>query len=72
MMTDTEIRLKGLQVLTEYIGDVEAERFIALIQREPFDYTKWRQGMDEDLSIEEIGKKAMELRTKLTETGQLT
>ena len=68
-MTDTEIRLKGLQVLTEYIGDVEAERFIALIQREPFDYTKWRQGMDEDLSIEEISKKAMALRRKLTEQG---
>jgi len=35
MMTDTEIRLKGVQVLAEYLGDVEAERFIALIQREP-------------------------------------
>lgn len=69
MMTDTEIRLKGLQVLTEYIGDIEAERFIALIQREPFDYTKWRQGMDENLSIEEISKKAMALRKKLNEPG---
>lgn len=68
-MTDTEIRLKELQVLTEYIGDIEAERFIALIQREPFDYTKWRQGMDEDLSIEEISKKAMALRKKLPEPG---
>ena len=66
MMTDTEIRLKGLQVLTKYIGDVEAERFIALIQREPFDYTKWRQGLDEDLSIEEISKKAMALRMNPT------
>ena len=48
MITDTEIRLKGIQVLTKYLGDVEAERFVALIQREPFDYTKWRQDMDED------------------------
>ena len=31
MMTDTEIRLKGFQVLAEYLGDVEAEPFIALI-----------------------------------------
>ncbi|MBI4708165.1 MAG: hypothetical protein HY761_09640 [Candidatus Omnitrophica bacterium] len=66
MMTDTEIRFKGLQVLTDYIGDVEAERFVALIQRKPFNYTKWRQGIDEDLSIEEISKKAMLLRTKST------
>ncbi|MBU0700440.1 hypothetical protein KKE26_03980 [bacterium] len=64
MMTDTEIRLKGIQVLTDYIGDVEAERFVALIQREPFDYTKWHQGMDEDLSVEEISEKAMSLRVR--------
>mgnify|MGYP001590790338 FL=1 len=69
MMTDTEIRLKGLQVLTEHIGDIEAERFIALIQREPFDYTKWRQDMDENLSIEEISRTAMALRMKLAEPG---
>ena len=62
MITDTEIRLKGFQVLAKYLGDVEAERFIALIQREPFDYTKWRQGLDEDLSIEEISRRAMALR----------
>ena len=64
MITDTEIRLKGLQVLTKYLGDVEAERFIALIQREPFDYTKWRQDLDEDLTIDEISRKAMALRAR--------
>lgn len=67
MMTDTEIRLKGLEVLAKHLGDVEAERFIALIQREPFDYSKWRRGLDEDLSIEEISRKAMALRMKQTE-----
>ncbi len=67
MMTDTEIRSKGLEILAKHLGDVEAERFIALIQREPFDYTKWRQGMDEDLSMEEIRGKAMAMRMKQTE-----
>lgn len=67
MMTDTEIRLKGIQALTAQLGDVEAERFVALIQREPFDYTKWRQDLDGDLSIEEISQKAMALRKKKTE-----
>ena len=62
MITDTEIKLKGNHLLSEYLGDVEAERFITLIQREPFDYTKWRQTLDEDLSIEEISRKAMLLR----------
>lgn len=64
MITDTEIKTKGIQLLTQHLGDVEAERFIALIQREPFDYTKWRQELDEDLSIEEISRKAMSLRKK--------
>ena len=64
MITDTEIRIKGLQVLTKYLGDIEAERFIALIQREPFNYTKWREGLDEDLTIEEISRRAMALRAR--------
>jgi len=59
LITDTEIKIKGLEILTKHLGDIEAERFVALIQREPFDYTKWRQGLDEDLSIEEISQKAM-------------
>ena len=39
MMTDTELRIKGVQILAQYLGDIEMERFIALIQREPFDLT---------------------------------
>ncbi len=67
MITDTEIRLKGLEVLTASLGDIEAEQFISLIQREPFYYTKWRQALDEDLSIKEISEKATALRNKNTE-----
>lgn len=64
MITDTEINTKAFIFLSEYLGDVEAERFITLIQREPFDYTKWRQTLEEDLSIEEISRKAMLLRKR--------
>ncbi len=67
MITDTEIRTKGLQVLAQYLGDIEAERFVALIQREPFDYTKWRQDLGEELSLEEISRRAMSLRNNSTE-----
>ncbi|HFC30604.1 MAG TPA: hypothetical protein ENJ44_06135 [Oceanospirillales bacterium] len=59
MITDTEIKSKGIKLLAQHLGDVEAERFIALIQREPFDYTKWRKELDTDLSIAEISEKAM-------------
>jgi len=67
MITDTEIRTKGLQVLAQYLGDIEAERSVALIQREPFDYTKWRQDLGEELSLEEISRRAMSLRNNSTE-----
>lgn len=69
MITDTEIKTKGIHVLAQYLGDVEAERFIALIQREPFDYTKWHQEMDADLDIKEISQRAMSLRNKNTSQG---
>lgn len=64
MITDTEIRVKGIQILAQYLGDIEMERFVALIQREPFDYTQWRQDIDADESIEDISRKAMERRGK--------
>jgi len=68
MITDTEIRVKGVQLLAKYLGDIEMERFIALIQREPFDYTSWKQGnLENDESIENISKKAMALREKQPE-----
>ena len=66
MITDTEIRSKGVHILAEHLGDVEAERFISLIQREPFDYTKWRQDPDDGLTVEEISRKAVSLRDRTT------
>ncbi len=64
MITDTEIKVKGVEILAQYMGDVEMERFIALIQREPFDYTQWRQNLDIGETIEEISRKAMMLRNE--------
>ena len=64
MITDTQIKAKGFRTLKSTLGIIEAERFISLIQREPFDYTKWQQDLFEDKSIEEISKAAMALREK--------
>lgn len=61
-MTDTELKIKGLHTLTAALGEVEAERFITLILREPFDYTKWQEHLWEDRSIEDISQSAMRKR----------
>ena len=62
MMTDTEIKVKGFEVLTRYMGLVEAEKFVSLIQREPFDYTEWRKKLWPDKTVREISREAMEYR----------
>jgi hypothetical protein len=62
MRTDTILRNEGFRVLMEHMGLVEAERFIMLIQKEPFDYTEWQENLFEDMSIEEISQKATDYR----------
>ena len=64
MITDTEIKVKGIKILIEYLGKIEAERFVALIQREPFDYTKWQRELWKDKTVEELSREAMEFRRK--------
>ena len=64
MKTDTILRIEGMQVLLTYLGMVEAERFVALLQREPFDYTKWQENLFENMSIEQIHYSAANLRKK--------
>jgi hypothetical protein len=66
MITDTEIKLKGLKALITTLGEVEAERFIALVMREPFDYTKWQRTLWIDKSVAELSSAAMKLREKVT------
>jgi hypothetical protein len=65
MRTDSEIKKSGFDILNRNLGMVEAERFVTLIQREKFDYTKWRQNLFEGLSGQEISKKAMEFQNTL-------
>lgn len=60
MKTDTIVKQEGMDALISRLGYVDAERFIVLISREPFDYTKWReQYLDENLSVRELSQKAM-------------
>jgi hypothetical protein len=61
-MTDTEIRANGFRALVAALGDIEAEKFIALIQREPFDYTQWHRTLWPGMSIEEVSQAAMKHR----------
>jgi len=63
MSTDTEVRVRGLRALVEALGTVEAERFVTLILREPFDYTEWQTRLWADKTVDEISKAAMAMRS---------
>jgi len=62
MITDTEIKIKGMESLIKALGESNAERFITLLLREPFDYTRWQRSLWTDRSIEEISQMAMHSR----------
>ena len=59
MRADSLIKKDGFDAIFEKLDIVEAERFIALIKRENFDYTEWRKNLWEDISLDELSDKAM-------------
>ena len=61
-MTDTVLKQSVMKHLIEYFGNVQTERFISLMNKEPFDYTKWQENLFEDMTVEELSKRAMENR----------
>lgn len=64
MITETEIKVKGFAALTKAMGEVQTEKFIALILREPFDYSKWQVDLFKDLTVEQLSELAMRERKK--------
>lgn len=58
MKTDLEIRIEGYRSLVKSLGEVDAQRFVALSIREHFDYTKWQRELWENEDIELLSKKA--------------
>jgi hypothetical protein len=59
MLTETVLKSEGMRVLVERFGLVETERFIALMNRERFDYTEWQRNLWEGMSVREISDLAM-------------
>jgi len=56
--SNTLIKIEGMQALAERLGLVDAERFMVLLRREPFDYTQWRSTLYEGVSLEVFLEKA--------------
>ncbi len=65
MKTDVAIKQEGLEALNTRLGIVDAERFIALINREKFNYTEWRKSLFADMSVEQLAEAADEFSIKM-------
>lgn len=63
MKSDGELRSDGLNILLKGLGLVDAERFIALIHRETFDYTEWRKNQWVDSDVATLAAQAREARS---------
>jgi len=68
MRSATVLKDEGMRVLAEQLGMVEAERFIVLMRREPFDYTQWRNGLFKETPLGTFLADAQRYREKMTAT----
>ena len=66
MRNNTALKDEGMRVLAEQLGLVKAERFIALMRREPFDYTQWRQRLYQDVPLDTFLRDAQKYRDEMT------
>ena len=62
MNSDTVLKNEGMKILATHLGLVNAERFISLMIREPFDYTEWQRGLFKDVPLNDFLKDAMDFR----------
>lgn len=58
MDSTMDIMNRGINCLIRQMGVVEAEKFISIINREKFDYTKWQQHLFDDMTLEELNEAA--------------
>ncbi|WP_091831838.1 hypothetical protein [Propionispira arboris] len=66
MKTDSIVKNENMSILIDKLDKVDAERFISLIIRELFDYTKWQHDhFSDDISIRDLSKKTMNAIRKI-------
>lgn len=69
MESTSEIMSKGMKCLMEQMGIIEAERFISVIIREKFDYTKWQRDYFDAKTPTEIREEASQFEKEHPFTG---
>lgn len=58
MNSATELMGAGFACLVEKLGIVDAERFVAMIKRDSFDYTLWRREYFGKMDLNQVSEEA--------------
>lgn len=58
MNSAVELMDAGFECLVERLGVVDAERFVAMIKRDSFDYTLWRREYFDKMDLNQVSEEA--------------
>ena len=65
-ISDNELTMRGMNLLKEEFGPVDAERFVYVMTRDGFDYTEWQRNLFKDETVRSLGEKMMAFEPQLT------
>ena len=58
-ISDNELTMRGMNLLKDEFGPVDAERFIYVMTRDGFDYTEWQHDLFQGETVKSLGEKMM-------------
>ena len=56
-ISDNELTMRGMNLLKEEFGPVDAERFVYVMTRDGFDYTEWQRDLFKGETVRSLGEK---------------
>jgi hypothetical protein len=56
-ISDNELTVRGMNLLKEEFGPVDAERFVYVMTRDGFDYTEWQRDLFKGETVRSLGEK---------------
>ncbi len=64
-ISDNELTMRGMNLLREEFGPVDAERFVYVMTRDGFDYTEWQRNLFKGETVRSLGEKMMAFEPQL-------
>ena len=58
-ISDSELTMRGMNLLKAEFGPVDAERFVYVMTRDGFNYTEWQKDLFKGETVRSLGEKMM-------------